>query len=110
MIRKKQLLLLVGMDLLVLAVIRQLIRENKYNIINIDKLTYASNKKSINTKSLKNYKHHKIDLCNFSYLDRVIKKYSPDYVINLAAETHVDRSIDGPDFFINTNINGTTIF
>ena len=89
------------------AVIRQLIREDKYNIINIDKLTYASNKKSINTKSLKNYKHHKIDLCNFSYLDRVIKKYSPDYVINLAAETHVDRSIDGPDFFINTNINGS---
>lgn len=79
--------------------------KKKYFVINIDKLTYSSNKTTSHNK--KNYKFYKLDINNKSALIRIIKKFRPVCIFNLAAETHVDRSIDGPLNFINTNILGT---
>ena len=79
----------------------------KYYVINIDKLTYASNKKAHVGKNNKFYKFYKIDLNNKEKLTKIIKKFKPKAIFNLAAETHVDRSIDGPKNFIGTNIIGT---
>ena len=87
--------------------IRLLLKKN-YKVLNIDKATYASN--FYNTKGfskLKNYKFIKCDLKNSNKLKKIINKYKPNAVFNLAAETHVDRSIDGPKNFIDSNIIGT---
>ena len=81
--------------------------KKKYFVINVDKLTYASNKKVHFDKSSKFYKFYKLDLNNQKKIIKLIRKYKPRAIFNLAAETHVDRSIDGPKKFIQTNINGT---
>ena len=80
--------------------------KKKYFVINIDKLTYSSN--NYNQKKLpkKKYKPFKFDINNKIKLNKVIKKYKPVCIFNLAAETHVDRSIDSPQEFINANILG----
>ncbi len=90
------------------AVIRHIISQTDDSVINIDKLTYAGNLDSLSTVS-KNvrYSFEKVDICNRTELDRVFKEYQPDSVMHLAAESHVDRSIDGPTAFIETNIVGT---
>ena len=83
-----------------------LINKN-FNVINIDKVTYSSN--FYNTREYaknKNYKFIKCDLNNKSKLNKIIFEYKPIGIFNLAAETHVDRSIDGPESFINSNIIG----
>ena len=80
--------------------------KKKYFVINIDKLTYSSNKFVNKQRNKKNYKFFKLDINN-KKLQKIIKKYRPKCIFNLAAETHVDRSIDGPENFIKTNINGT---
>ena len=77
----------------------------KYFVINIDKVTYASNFKNINP-SIKNYKFYKQDINNKTFIKSILKKYQPSIIFNLAAETHVDRSIDGPKQFIESNILG----
>ena len=85
-----------------------LLLKKKYRILNLDKVGYASN--FYNTKDFsnnKNYKFIKCDLLNSKKLNQIINKYKPSAVFNLAAETHVDRSIDGPGNFINSNIVGT---
>ena len=76
-------------------------------MINIDKLTYSSNNLSHKGKSKKNYMFYKLDINNKEKLISIIKKHKPKAIFNLAAETHVDRSIDGPRNFINSNIFGT---
>ena len=81
--------------------------QKKFFVINLDKLTYSSNKYKNNLRSYKNYKLIKIDIINRQKITKIIKKYKPLAIFNLAAETHVDRSIDGPRNFIHTNINGT---
>jgi dTDP-glucose 4,6-dehydratase len=81
--------------------------KKKYFVINLDKLTYSSNKLSNKIRNKKNYKLIKIDINNKNKLIKIFKKYKPKAIFNLAAETHVDRSIDGPKNFIHTNINGT---
>ena len=81
--------------------------KKKYYVINIDKLTYSSNRYDHPNRSYKNYKLFKIDINNKLKLIKIIKRYKPAAIFNLAAETHVDRSIDGPKSFIHTNINGT---
>jgi len=81
--------------------------KKKYYVINIDKLTYASNRYDHSSRNYKNYKLFKIDINNKLKLINIIKKHRPEAIFNLAAETHVDRSIDGPRSFIHTNINGT---
>ncbi len=81
--------------------------KKKYFVINIDKLTYSSNNYSKKKFGKKKYKFFKIDICNKKQLKRLIKKYKPECIFNLAAETHVDRSIDSPYQFIHSNILGT---
>ncbi len=81
--------------------------QKKYFVINIDKLTYSSNRYDERKRNKKFYKHYRIDINNKKKLLEIIKKNSPKAIFNLAAETHVDRSIDGPKAFIDTNINGT---
>ena len=83
-----------------------LIKKN-YFVINIDKLTYSSNRYKEKERSKKHYKLIKSDINNKRNLINVIKKYKPLAIFNLAAETHVDRSIDGPKNFIEANILGT---
>lgn len=97
-----------GMGFIGSAVIRALIKDTNFDIVNIDKLTYAGNPSSLNKiANSKRYTHEKIDICNINDLKRLFDIHSPNYVMHLAAETHVDRSIDGPFEFINTNIVGT---
>jgi dTDP-glucose 4,6-dehydratase len=81
------------------------ILKNKYFIINIDKVTYASNFKNIDP-CIKNYRFYKEDINNKIFIKNILKKYNPSIIFNLAAETHVDRSIDGPEQFIKSNILG----
>ena len=81
--------------------------KKRYFIINLDKLTYSSNNYNDKSRNSKNYKLIKIDIINKNRIIEIIKKYKPQAIFNLAAETHVDRSIDGPSNFIHTNINGT---
>ena len=81
--------------------------KKKYFVINIDKLTYSSNRYKNKIRNKKNYKLVKLDIVNKSKLIKIIKKSNPIAIFNLAAETHVDRSIDGPKNFIHTNIYGT---
>ena len=76
-------------------------------VINLDKLTYSSNKYNNGLRNNRNYKHFKIDIVNQKKLIEIIKKFKPKAIFNLAAETHVDRSIDGPKNFIHSNIIGT---
>ena len=81
--------------------------KKKYYVINLDKVSYSSN--FYNTKEYlrnKNYKFIKCDLLNKNKLKKIINKYKPLGIFNLAAETHVDRSIDDPSPFIYSNING----
>mgnify|MGYP001312940471 CR=1 FL=1 len=80
--------------------------KKKFFVINIDKLTYSSNNYKNQLRNKKNYKLIKIDINN-KILTKIIIKHKPKAIFNLAAETHVDRSIDGPGNFIKTNINGT---
>ena len=93
------------------AVIRYLLKNTNKNIVNIDKLTYAGNlnsiPKTLTDKNKERYFFEKIDICNKLDLKRLFLRYKPDGVIHLAAESHVDRSIDNADDFIKTNIIGT---
>ena len=85
----------------------QLLLEQKYYVINVDKVSYSSN--FYNTKEFKQnkkYKFIKCDIQNKKKISQILKKYKPAGIFNLAAETHVDRSIDGPKNFINSNILG----
>ena len=92
------------------AVIRYIIKETNNNVLNIDKLTYAANLNSLmSVKGNKRYLFEKIDICNKDAIRQVIKKFQPDILIHLAAETHVDKSINDPSKFIQTNIMGTYI-
>jgi dTDP-glucose 4,6-dehydratase len=89
------------------AVIRHLLAETEAFIVNIDKLTYAANLQSIPQASAARYVLAKEDICNGPALRALFEKYQPCAVMHLAAESHVDRSIDGPGEFIQTNIIGT---
>jgi len=90
------------------AVIRHLINDSDYQVLNLDKLTYAGNLESLQsiTKSDR-YQFVQADICNADSLKNIFDNFQPDIVMHLAAESHVDRSIDGPAEFIQTNIVGT---
>jgi dTDP-glucose 4,6-dehydratase len=90
------------------AVIRHIILNTNDSVINVDKLTYAGNSESlVDVDNSDRYAFEQVDICNRAELDRVFTQYKPDAVMHLAAESHVDRSIDGPAAFIETNIVGT---
>ncbi len=90
------------------AVIRHIIQHSQDSVVNVDKLTYAGNLESLSTVSANpRYRFEQIDICDRAALDNVFAEHQPDAVMHLAAESHVDRSIDGPAEFIQTNIVGT---
>src|SRR5690554_5930979 len=90
------------------AVIRHIINNTQDSVVNLDKLTYAGNLESLlEVSNSERYAFEQVDICNRTELDRVFKEHQPDAVMHLAAESHVDRSIDGPAEFIETNIVGT---
>jgi dTDP-glucose 4,6-dehydratase len=90
------------------AVIRHILKDTHYDVINVDKLTYAGNLESL-PQGIDNarYCFEQVDICDDKEVARVFKQYQPSCVMHLAAESHVDRSIDGPYEFIQTNIIGT---
>ena len=88
--------------------VRLLVEEKGESAINLDKLTYAGNAQSLaDLEGNPNYTFEQVDLCDAAALSAVFTKHRPDAVMHLAAESHVDRSIDGPGEFIQTNIVGT---
>ena len=90
------------------AVIRHLIQHTSDSVVNVDKLTYAGNLESLESVvTSTRYRFEQVDICNREELRRVFVEHQPDVVMHLAAESHVDRSIDGPGAFIETNIVGT---
>jgi len=90
------------------AMIRHLIGETGHSVVNVDKLTYASSLESLSSvEGSPRYAFEKVDICDNAALAIVFRNHKPDAVMHLAAETHVDRSIDCPKIFVNTNIVGT---
>nr|WP_319553535.1 dTDP-glucose 4,6-dehydratase [uncultured Vibrio sp.] len=90
------------------AVVRHIINHTQDSVVNLDKLTYAGNLESLTEVSDNTrYAFEQVDICDRAELDRVFEQHQPDMVMHLAAESHVDRSIDGPAAFIETNIVGT---
>ncbi|MCC2378644.1 dTDP-glucose 4,6-dehydratase [Bacillus wiedmannii] len=82
----------------------------EYNLVNLDALTYAGNLENLKEiESLPNYKFVKGDIADREFINRLFKEEKFDYVLNFAAESHVDRSITNPDIFIQTNIQGTQV-
>lgn len=90
------------------AVVRHLIMDTDHQVVNLDKLTYAGNLASLDSVAQSDRYHFEhSDICDRAALDRIFAQHQPDIVMHLAAESHVDRSIDGPAAFIETNIVGT---
>ena len=100
-----------GMGFIGSNFIRYLLKQDtEFRIITVDKLTYAGNPENlvdVEKNYSRRYKFYKIDICDFKAVDNIATKENVDYIINFAAESHVDRSIDNPNIFINTNIIGT---
>ncbi len=92
------------------AVIRHCLRHTEHQICNVDKLTYAANLDNLrDVLTHDRYRFEQVDIGDRAALARVFKHYEPEAVMHLAAESHVDRSIEGPDAFIQTNIVGTAV-
>ena len=90
------------------ALIRYLVSDTDCEVINLDKLTYAGNLDSLQSVlGSGRYQFEQADVCDRDALESIFKKHQPDAVIHLAAESHVDRSIDGPGDFIQTNLGGS---
>ncbi|EGR2796183.1 dTDP-glucose 4,6-dehydratase [Vibrio navarrensis] len=90
------------------AVVRHIINDTRDSVVNLDRLTYAGNLESLTSVAgSERYTFEQVDICDRAELDRVFAVHQPDAVMHLAAESHVDRSIDGPAAFIETNIVGT---
>nr|CAD6596204.1 dTDP-glucose 4,6-dehydratase [Rhizobium sp. Khangiran2] len=92
------------------AVVHDLLGREEVNVVNVDKLTYAGNLASLRSAECSsNYSFEHIDICNSVEMRSVFERHQPDAVMHLAAESHVDRSIDGPAMFIQTNVVGTSV-
>ena len=111
---KNRVLITGGAGFIGSAVIRKLLKDSDCIVFNLDKISYASDLASINEvlntgdqENYLRYKLMKLDLCNFSDVESAVKYANPDLVLHLAAESHVDRSIEGPKAFIESNIIGS---
>lgn len=92
------------------AVIRELIHNTDNHVVNVDKLTYAGNLESlVNVAGSERYTFVQADICDAPAMQQLFEQHQPDVVMHLAAESHVDRSIDGPAEFIQTNVVGTAV-
>src|SRR5690554_4290192 len=92
------------------AVIRELIARTDHRVVNVDKLTYAGNLESLaEVAASPRYAFIQADICDAEAMQRAFAEHQPDVVMHLAAESHVDRSIDGPAAFIQTNVVGTSV-
>ena len=92
------------------AVIRHIINNTNHQVVNVDKLTYAGNLESLTDVSdNERYQFEQVDICDAIDIKRILNQYQPNIIMHLAAESHVDRSIDGPGEFIQTNIVGTYV-
>ena len=90
------------------SLVRLMVNQNEHEVLNIDKLTYAGHVESLESiRDSDRYQFEKVDICDAKDLNRIFNKFQPDAIMHLAAESHVDRSIDGSAEFIKTNINGT---
>jgi dTDP-glucose 4,6-dehydratase len=90
------------------AVVREIIEHTDNSVVNLDKLTYAGNLSSLNTVDKSDrYQFVQVDICDKAGVQNIFNQYQPDAIMHLAAESHVDRSIDGPTEFLQTNIMGT---
>jgi dTDP-glucose 4,6-dehydratase len=106
----KKLLITGGAGFIGSAIIRHIINNTGHSVVNVDKLTYAGNLESLaSVESDSRYAFEQVDICDTNEIKRVFNEHQPDIVMHLAAESHVDRSIDGPGEFIQTNIVGTYI-
>ena len=106
----KKLLITGGAGFIGSAVIRHIINNTDHSVINVDILTYAGNLESLAViESDTRYTFEQVDICDANEIKRVFNEHQPDFVMHLAAESHVDRSIDGPGEFIQTNIVGTYV-
>ncbi len=104
----KTLLVTGGAGFIGSALIRYVLANTQYHIVNVDKLTYAGNLESLpDAEKNPGYTFEQTDICDRASLERIFQKHNPDAVLHLAAESHVDRSIDGPGAFIQTNVVGT---
>lgn len=92
------------------AVVRELIQNSTHYVVNVDKLTYAGNLESLaSVEASERYTFVQADICDANAMQQLFEKCQPDVVMHLAAESHVDRSIDGPAEFIQTNVVGTAV-
>jgi dTDP-glucose 4,6-dehydratase len=108
--REQPLLITGGAGFIGSALVRHLIRNTSYHVVNVDKLTYAGNLESVApVAESPRYAFERVDICDFQKLRRVFDEYQPLGVLHLAAESHVDRSIDGPGDFVQTNVVGTCV-
>ena len=90
------------------AVVRHIIQNTQHQVLNVDKLTYAGNLESLAlVENNDRYQFSQTDICDQTQIEQLFREFQPDVVMHLAAESHVDRSIDGPGAFIQTNIVGT---
>ena len=90
------------------AVVRLIVKETNDAVCVVDKLTYAGNLENLSeVSSSDRYRFEKADICDREAMDRIFSDFRPTHVMHLAAESHVDRSIDGPGEFIRTNVMGT---
>ncbi|MDB4158332.1 dTDP-glucose 4,6-dehydratase [Gammaproteobacteria bacterium] len=106
----KKILITGGAGFIGSALIRHIINTTDHSIVNVDKLTYAGNLESLScVEKNSRYVFEQLDICDANKIKNVFVKHNPDIVMHLAAESHVDRSIDGPGEFIQTNIIGTYV-
>ena len=108
MTNKKTILVTGGAGFIGSALVRHIMQNTEHSVINVDKLSYSGNLQSLDSiKRNKDYIFKQVDICDEKELNRIFEDNKPDVVIHLAAESHVDRSIDEPSDFIQTNIVGT---
>ena len=104
----KKILITGGAGFIGSNLIHHIINNTQHSVLNIDKLTYAGNLESLDSiENSPRYLFNKIDICNKEQIGKAIVIFKPEIIIHLAAESHVDRSIENPDDFIQTNIFGT---